>query len=97
MRSSALIIASWARYFEGTDESGNPIEIVDRRKVELLARASKYDTHALTLIEDEDLFGGLAKQAHFALPYREALESLRRLGARNTLALWERTTIRAKA
>ena len=28
---SAAIVASWARYAEGVDEEGEPIEIVDRR------------------------------------------------------------------
>ena len=26
---SAAIVASWARYDEGTDEQGNPIDVVD--------------------------------------------------------------------
>ena len=31
IRRSAAVVASWARYAEGTDERGEPIEVVDRR------------------------------------------------------------------
>jgi mannitol-1-phosphate/altronate dehydrogenase len=30
IRRSAAVVASWARYAEGTDERGEPIEVVDR-------------------------------------------------------------------
>ena len=33
---SALVVASWARYAEGTDERGDEIEIVDRRRDEVM-------------------------------------------------------------
>lgn len=30
IRRSAAVVASWARYAEGVDEQGQPIEVVDR-------------------------------------------------------------------
>ena len=30
IRRSAAVVASWARYAEGIDEHGEPIEVVDR-------------------------------------------------------------------
>ena len=30
VRCSAAVVASWARYAEGVDEQGEPIEVVDR-------------------------------------------------------------------
>ena len=39
IRRSAAIVASWARYAEGVDEQGEPIEVVDRLKESLMAAA----------------------------------------------------------
>ena len=36
MRRSAAVVASWARYAEGVDEDGQPIEIVDRLRDTLI-------------------------------------------------------------
>jgi mannitol 2-dehydrogenase len=38
---SAAVVASWARYAEGVDEHGEPIEIVDRLKDSLTANARR--------------------------------------------------------
>ena len=37
---SALVVASWARYAEGVDEQGEPIDIVDRVKDRVMAAAA---------------------------------------------------------
>jgi mannitol 2-dehydrogenase len=82
---SAAIVASWARYAEGADESGEPIEIVDRRRDALvdLARGQREDPDAF--IANRELFGDLGDDERFAGPYREALASLHERGARATL------------
>jgi len=36
---SAAVVASWARYAEGTDEQGEPIEVVDQLKDRVTANA----------------------------------------------------------
>ena len=81
---SAAIVASWARYAEGVDEHGAPIEIVDRRREEIMALARA--DNPLAFIENRDLFGDLAESERFRDAYRETLRSLHAHGAGVTLA-----------
>jgi mannitol 2-dehydrogenase len=85
IRRSAAVVASWARYAEGTDERGEPIEVVDRLAGRLtrLARRQREDPDAF--IANRDLFGALADQETFVTAYRSALASLHARGARATL------------
>src|SRR5919107_1433762 len=39
IRRSVAVVASWARYAEGVDEQGQPIEVVDRLRDRLMANA----------------------------------------------------------
>ena len=85
---SALVVASWARYAEGVDEQGNPIEVVDRLKERVMAAAARQQDDPLAFIRDRDLFGDLADDERFAAAYAAALEQLHTLGARGTLEAW---------
>lgn len=85
---SALVVASWARYAEGVDEAGEPIEVVDRRRDEVMARARRYPEDPLAFLSDRDLFGDLRDDERFTTVYLEALDSLHRRGARATLESW---------
>jgi mannitol 2-dehydrogenase len=85
---AALVVAAWARYAEGVDEAGEPIEIVDRRKDLIVKRAQADDP--LEFLRDPDLFGDLVSEGRFTDTYVEALESLHARGARATLEAWER-------
>jgi mannitol 2-dehydrogenase len=85
VRRSAAIVASWARYAEGVDESGAPIEVVDRRKDSVMAAAAGQRRDPLAFLEQRDLFGGLADDPRFVADYRWALDSLINRGARATL------------
>jgi len=82
---AAAVIASWARYAEGTDEAGRPIDVVDALRLELMDRASRQRADPLSFVANEHLFGDLARRPAFAEPYVHALESFHRLGARQTL------------
>ena len=82
---SALVVASWARYAEGRDEHGEPIEVVDRLKDRVMAAAARSKDDPLAFIRDRDLFGELAADRRFAAAYTSALDSLHTLGARATL------------
>lgn len=82
---SALVVASWARYAEGVDEQGEPIDIVDHRKDEVMAAAAKQGEDDLAFLRDPTLFGDLVEQEAFTTPYRAALKSLHDKGARATL------------
>ncbi|XAS75536.1 mannitol dehydrogenase family protein [Dermatophilaceae bacterium Sec6.4] len=91
---SALVVASWARYAQGVDETGQPIEIVDHRK-EAVMRAASDAGDPLAFVRDTTLFGDLAAHEEFTRPYQEALTSLHEIGALATLrALEERLTQR---
>ncbi|WP_270887018.1 mannitol dehydrogenase family protein [Pedococcus sp. 5OH_020] len=82
---SALVVASWARYAEGVDESGEPILVVDRHRDRLMAAAARQGEDPLAFVRDPDLFGDLAQDSRFAAAYSEALRQLHELGARATL------------
>ncbi|HTW02792.1 MAG TPA: mannitol dehydrogenase family protein [Streptosporangiaceae bacterium] len=85
IRLSAAVVASWARYAEGTDEQGRPIEVVDRLAEVLtgLARRQRDDPDAF--IANPGVFGDLADDKRFVAAYRSALASLHERGARATL------------
>jgi mannitol 2-dehydrogenase len=81
----AAVVASWARYAEGVDERGEPIEVVDRLRDSLmpLARRQREDPDAF--IANRELFGDLIDDERFVSAYRWALGSLYERGARATL------------
>lgn len=82
---SASIVASWARYDEGYDEQGNPIDVVDRLKPALMAAAARQREEPLAFIANRDLFGYLADNERFVAAYRSALADLHTEGARYAL------------
>ncbi|KSU56746.1 MULTISPECIES: mannitol dehydrogenase family protein [Gordonia] len=82
---AAAVVASWTRYAEGTDEAGEPIDVVDPLAAELVPRAQRSRTDPLAFVADPELFGTLAQDPLFTTPYLSALESLRSKGARATL------------
>ena len=83
VRCAAAVVASWARYAEGVDEHGAPIEVVDRLRERVTANARRGPD---AFIADRELFGELAADERFAAAYRAALDSLHERGARATLA-----------
>ncbi|GAA3922256.1 mannitol dehydrogenase family protein [Actinoplanes auranticolor] len=84
LRSTA-VVASWARYAEGVDEQGSPIEVVDRLKDTLTAAAQRQNEDPLAFIANRDLFGDLIDNERFVSAYRSVLSSLHLKGARATL------------
>lgn len=82
---SAAIVASWARYAEGVDESGNPIEVVDRVADQVRAAAAAQRQDPLAFLRQHDLFGDVAQDPRFTEPYLAALHSLHERGALATL------------
>jgi len=85
IRRSAAVVASWARYCEGVDEKGLPIEVMDRRRDSLMANAGRQREDALAFLADRELFGDLVDDERFTSPYLAALRSLHARGARATL------------
>jgi mannitol 2-dehydrogenase len=82
---SAAIVASWARYAEGIDEEGNEIVVVDPLKDQLVPIAKSQRANPLAFIQNESLFGDLAKNATFSTAYLAALNSLFERGAHKTV------------
>ena len=82
---SAAIVASWARYAEGTDEQGEPIAVVDRLKDSLMAAAARNREDKLAFIAQREVFGDLVDNERFVEAYTAALDSLHPRGARATV------------
>ena len=85
IRRSAGIVASWARYAEGADESGQPIEVVDRLREQVMAAAARHPEDPAAFIRQRELFGDLAEDERFTAAYLAALASLHADGARATV------------
>lgn len=86
VRRAATVVAGWARFCEGVDEQGRPIEVADRRRHTLMANARRQRADPLAFLADRELFGDLVDDERFTAPYLAALDSLHRLGARATVA-----------
>ncbi|HEX9066447.1 MAG TPA: mannitol dehydrogenase family protein [Streptosporangiaceae bacterium] len=85
IRRAAAVVASWARYAEGVDEQGEPIQVVDRMAPALAEYARRERDQPNAFISQEVLFGDLARSDRFVAEYQSALASLRDRGARATL------------
>jgi mannitol 2-dehydrogenase len=81
VRYGAAIIATWTRYAEGTDETGTPIDVVDRLKEQVMKAAAETRKHPLAFLQQRDLFLDLADQPAFVEAYLEALGTLHGPGA----------------
>ena len=82
---SAAVVASWARYDEGADEQGNPIDVVDRLKEPLMAAAARQRAEPLAFIANREVFGDLIDNERFVAAYTRALADLHSGGARAAL------------
>jgi mannitol 2-dehydrogenase len=85
VRVAAAVVASWARHAEGTDEWGEPYEVVDQLADSLIPIARSQYENPTAFIEIGSVFGDLAHQPRFVQAYTWALDSLHRKGARATL------------
>lgn len=79
---SAGIVASWARYAEGIDETGAPITVVDRLKEPLMAAAALQHQDKLAFLRNRDVFGDLVDNSRFTDAYLRTLDTLHSRGAR---------------
>ncbi|WP_425297494.1 mannitol dehydrogenase family protein [Nocardia abscessus] len=82
---AAAVVASWARYAEGVDERGEPIEIVDRLRDRLVPLARRQREQPTAFLGERSLFGDLIEHPRFVSAYLAALDSLRTRGARATV------------
>jgi mannitol 2-dehydrogenase len=85
---SVLTIAAWARYAEGVDEAGEPIDVQDQLKDALMANAAAQGVDGLDFVANRDLFGDLVDDERFVTEYQRALRSLHERGAAASVADW---------
>jgi mannitol 2-dehydrogenase len=85
IRLSAATVASWARYAEGVDEQGAPIDVQDQLAETLVPLAKSQRENPLAFIQNTAVFGDLARHERFVDAYLWALDSLHRDGAHATL------------
>ena len=84
---SAAVVASWARYAEGTDENGAPHDINDDLAPQLHAAARRQRRHRTAFLEDNRaVFGDLAGDPRFTAVYSSILTALLDHGVRKTLS-----------
>ena len=85
---SALVIAAWARYAEGVDDAGHPIEVVDPLREQLMAAAARQHEEPTAFLAQRAVFGDLVDDTRFTRAYLRALDSLHAVGARATVEAW---------
>ncbi|WP_420099893.1 mannitol dehydrogenase family protein [Corynebacterium sp.] len=85
VRLAAAVVASWARYAEGTDEDGEPITVVDRMADRVTSAAAHNRDDVLAFLRDHEIFGDLVDSVEFTTDYVTALRSLHTVGAEATL------------
>ena len=84
---SAAVVASWARYAEGTDENGEPYEMDDDLAPQLQAAARRQRGHPTAFLSgNRAVFGELADDPRFTRVYSSILASLLEGGVRKTFA-----------
>ena len=91
---SAAVVASWARYAEGTDENGEPHEIDDDLAAQLRAAAGQQRARPDAFLADNRaVFGELADDDRFRRVYGSILAALLEHGVRATFADLDRHSV----
>lgn len=85
VRACAAVVALWARYAAGTDEQGDPIEVIDPRRDAITAAAKAARRDPSAFLADRSLFGDLVDRPDFVEPFTSTLASLYEQGTRATL------------
>jgi mannitol 2-dehydrogenase len=81
----AAVCASWARYAEGTDEQGAPIEVVDRLADLVRAAAQQQTEDPAAFLRIREVFGDLQQEPRFRDAFTRILAALHADGTETTL------------
>jgi mannitol 2-dehydrogenase len=74
---ATLVLAAWCYYHDkGTNESNDPLEIIDANKSELHGAAKNTQADPLSFLRQKDLFGGLADNERFAKEYHKMIVAI---------------------
>lgn len=82
---STAIVASFAFYLNGIDETGKKIEIVDRMKDKLEILPQKLKKDASAICNEQEIFGEIAGEKVFVDTFKEIYEKLEKDGTKKTL------------
>ncbi|AWB91455.1 mannitol dehydrogenase family protein [Aeromicrobium chenweiae] len=82
---ATLALAGWARYAEGVDDDGRPLELVDVRSEQIAAAAEKQGSDPTAMLS-LPMFEGVRDDDRFVTAYVEALQGLHDRGARAMVA-----------
>ncbi len=87
IRCLSLVLASWFRYLEGTDEQGNSFDIIDPQAEMLRDHVQKCGRNPEALLQLPQIFGDTLSQSALLIQHlHEALTSLQALGSQQTVA-----------
>ncbi|MRK00856.1 mannitol dehydrogenase family protein [Aeromicrobium sp. S22] len=78
---AVLALAGWARYAEGVDDEGRPLELVDVRHDEITTAAARQDGDPAAMLS-LSMFEGVRDDERFVTVYVTAMQGLRDHGAR---------------
>jgi mannitol 2-dehydrogenase len=94
---AAAVVASWARYAEGTDENGESHVIDDDLAPQLRAAAGQQHARPDAFLKDNRaLFGELADDGRFSRVYGSILAALLEHGVRATFADLDRYSVASR-
>lgn len=82
VRICAAVVAGWARYAQGSDERGRPIDVRDPRSAVVTPAAQAENASPGSFLALTDIFGDLGAQPPFAERFREAFDALQTQGTR---------------
>lgn len=82
---STAIVASFAKFHDGVDETGKKIEIVDRMKHKLAILAQKLKKDSSLISKEQEIFGDLASNKAFVEAFKEIYGKLQEDGSEKTL------------
>lgn len=83
---SVSIIASFAYYLNGRDESGASIQIVDRQTETLMKLSRKLNDDPKAIAEAKDLFGDVVENPTFQSVFGEIYVKIKQEGSKATIA-----------
>lgn len=81
----SLVVASWMRFMNGTDEKGQAIPMNDPRADSIQPIAKRGGESPSELLKVDEVFGDLGANEKFASEVGAALKDLYQLGARKTV------------
>ena len=87
LTASTYVIAGWLKYAQEIDEEGNPINIIDNRKDEIIKAAKEAEADPCCFLKFEDMFGRLSQDKQFRKIFTNAFNIINEFGARKAIEM----------